>query len=185
MFTLSPRPALLAATYQLGFSLLLSLFPCAAGSQHTSSEATSSWQRYVRAPPSRLVRPKAILSQYTQGSVVNPEGLLTGTESPTLLLRSSDGSGNVSSSSSTAATIAPTLVIDFGQNVVGLPVIDFAGATNASSAGGGGGDGLPGLRLTFSESLEFLGNRSDFTRSDHAEGVSKQVLSPLCKLHKL
>ncbi|KAK7747141.1 hypothetical protein SLS62_009196 [Diatrype stigma] len=178
MFTHSPRSALLAATYQLGFSLLLSLFPCAADSQYTSSEATSSWQRYVRAPPSRLVRPKAILSQYTQGSVVNPEGLLTGTGPPTLLLRmSSDGGGNASSSSSSSstATIAPTLVIDFGQNVVGQPVIEFAGAANTSSTGGWGGSGggrFPGLQLAFSESLEFLSNRSDFTRSDNAGGIA-------------
>lgn len=166
MFTLFPRSALLATVYQLGFSLLSALFPCAADSQQTAaSDAASDWQRYVRAPPSRLVRPKAILSQYTLGSVVNPDGLITGL-GPTLLLRSSDGGGNASSS--TAAAITPMLVIDFGQNVVGQPVIDFAGATNASSA-----VGFPGLRLTFSESLEFLGNRSDFTRSDNAESVSK------------
>lgn len=141
MFTFSPRSALLVA-YQLGFSILWS----------STQAREPSWQRYVRAPPSNLVKPKSILSDYTQGGVVNSEGLITG-QGPTVLYRSDDS----------AAT--PTLVVDFGQNVVGLPIIDFAGSSDFLW-------GWPGLRLYFSESLEFLGDRSDFTRSDNAEGVS-------------
>ncbi|KAJ6438159.1 alpha-L-rhamnosidase A [Purpureocillium lavendulum] len=60
----------------------------------------------------------------------------------------------------------PEIVIDFGQNVAGILNINFAGSQNKT-------DGLPGLRLAFSETLEFLTNRSDFTRSDNARGEDK------------
>ncbi|OTA60858.1 glycoside hydrolase family 78 protein [Hypoxylon sp. EC38] len=108
----------------------------------------TSWHRYVRAPPSNIVKPKAILSEYTSGEITNPEALVTGSGATTLS-RAGDG------------TDVPTVVLDFGQNIVGLLEIDFASSTNAS-------DGFPGLRLYFSETLEFLTDRSDFTRSDNA-----------------
>ncbi|KAI1144399.1 glycoside hydrolase family 78 protein [Hypoxylon sp. FL0543] len=109
----------------------------------------ASWHQYVRAPPSSLVKPKAVLNEYTSGDITNPESLVTGSGVTTL----SHQEGNASD--------IPTVVLDFGQNVVGLLGIDFASSTNASG-------GFPGLRLYFSESLEFLTNRSDFTRSDNA-----------------
>ncbi|KAI0883563.1 glycoside hydrolase family 78 protein [Annulohypoxylon maeteangense] len=108
----------------------------------------TSWHQYVRAPTSSIVKPKAVLGAYTSGGVTNPDGLITGNNSTTLIRRESD-------------TAIPTVVLDFGRNVVGLLEIDFARSINASN-------GLPGLKLYFSESLEFLGNRSDFTRSDNA-----------------
>ncbi|KAI2624006.1 glycoside hydrolase family 78 protein [Hypomontagnella submonticulosa] len=108
----------------------------------------TSWHQYVRAPPSNVVKPKAVLSEYTAGGVANPEGLITGNNVTTLTREGPEAE-------------KPSLVLDFGQNIVGSLEIDFAGSTNTS-------DGFPGLRLSFSESLEFLGNRSDFTRSDNA-----------------
>ncbi|KAI1413545.1 glycoside hydrolase family 78 protein [Hypoxylon sp. FL1857] len=108
----------------------------------------TSWHQYVRAPSSNVVKPKVILDSYTSGTITNPEGLVTGSGVTTF---TREGNG---------AEI-PTVVLDFGQNIVGLLEIDFASSTNAS-------DGFPGLRLYFSESLEFLTNRSDFTRSDNA-----------------
>lgn len=152
MFTLSPRSVLLVI-YQLGFSF-----------HYVNSQSNeTSWERFVRAPPSRLVKPKVIIPEYTLGGIVNPDGVISG-EELTILYR--DGNSNST----------PTLVVDFGQNVVGLPVIEFAGSTNASTGG------FPGLRLYFSESLEFLGDRSDFTRSDNAEGV--RTLRPQEKLSR-
>lgn len=143
MFTLSYRSVLLLVVYQLGFSF-----------HYVNSQPNeTSWERYVRAPSSRLVKPKAILSEYTLGGVVNPDGLISGEDPPTLLYRDENSAST------------PTLVVDFGQNVVGLPVLELAGSGNASAGG------FPGLRLYFSESLEFLGDRSDFTRSDNAEEV--------------
>jgi hypothetical protein len=50
----------------------------------------------------------------------------------------------------------PSITLDFGKVVVGYPRISFAGAS---------GDN-PGVRLAFSETLQYLSDRSDFTRSD-------------------
>lgn len=115
----------------------------------------TSWQGYVRAPPSSSVTPKAVLEQYTTGNVTNSQGIITG-DSPTYLNRPSNTSE------------APSVVVDFGQNVVGLLTIDFAGATSFA-------DGYPGLRLAFSETLQYLTDRSDYTRSDRGESV-RQLL---------
>lgn len=117
----------------------------------------TGWQKYVRAPPTRTVLPARILSQYTKGNVSNPNGLLSGGESPAILSRLS------------ADQDLPTIVIDFGQNVAGLLSITFGVSYNTSQ-------GLPGVKLAFSETLQFLANRSDFTRSDNASGVS----APTC-----
>ncbi|KAI1378370.1 glycoside hydrolase family 78 protein [Hypoxylon crocopeplum] len=108
----------------------------------------TSWHKYVRAPPTNIIQPKALLGEYTLGSVVNPEGLLNG-DSVTTLTRGEN------------ETTIPTVVLDFGQNIVGLLTIDFASSTNISG-------GFPGIKLSFSETLEFLEDRSDFTRSDNA-----------------
>jgi hypothetical protein len=57
----------------------------------------------------------------------------------------------------------PRVVVDFGKVVVGYPHIRFASASANS----------PGVRLAFSETLQFLTDRSDFTRSDQS-GVAAQ-----------
>ncbi|KAI1328479.1 Six-hairpin glycosidase-like protein [Xylariaceae sp. FL0255] len=109
------------------------------------------WQQYVRYPSSTtIVKPASVLANYTLGNVTNPNGLIDGS-SPTIFSRASGD------------TTATELVVDFGQNVVGQLIIDFAGSTNGSSAG------YPGITLAFSEALEFLTNRSDYTRSDRAD----------------
>ena len=139
----------LFATYQLG------LFLRGADTRPD----VPSWHQYVRAPPSTFVKPKRVLTERTSGGVANPDGLVSGVE-PTILHRH-DKSDEI-----------PTLVVDFGQNVVGLPVIDFAGSSGAPKGR------RPGIRLYFSESLEFLGDRSDFTRSDNAGDVSAHDSDP-------
>ncbi|KAI1213356.1 glycoside hydrolase family 78 protein [Annulohypoxylon truncatum] len=113
-----------------------------------AQDNNTSWHQYVRAPTNSTVKPKAVLSTYTLGNVTNPEGLIIGSDVTILSHKEND-------------TVIPTVVLDFGQNVVGLLEIDFARSTNASG-------GFPGLKVYFSESLEFLGNTSDFTRSDNA-----------------
>jgi Bacterial alpha-L-rhamnosidase 6 hairpin glycosidase domain/Bacterial alpha-L-rhamnosidase C-terminal domain/F5/8 type C domain len=65
----------------------------------------------------------------------------------------------------------PRVVVDFGKVVVGYPHIAF---TSASA-------GNPGVRLAFSETLQFLTDRSDFTRSDQsgvAAGGTDQFAVP-------
>jgi hypothetical protein len=59
--------------------------------------------------------------------------------------------------------VLPSVVVDFGKVVVGYPRIRFASAS----------DNSPGVRLAFSETRQFLTDRSDFTRSDQAGGAGQ------------
>lgn len=113
--------------------------------QIRATNDTPSWQQYVRAPSSRIVTPVKIVANETLGNVTNPDALLTSGGALTILTRESTSSD------------IPTIVVDFGQDVVGFLQINFAGA---SSNG-------PGIRLAFSETLEYLTDVSDFSRSDN------------------
>jgi hypothetical protein len=62
-----------------------------------------------------------------------------------------------------AADDVPRVVVDFGKVVVGYPHLTFTSASGNS----------PGVRLACSETLEFLTDRSDFTRADQS-GVPSQ-----------
>lgn len=62
-----------------------------------------------------------------------------------------------------APVTAPSVTIDFGKVVVGYPEVDFCRAS----------DNSPGVRLAFSETLQYLTERSDFTRSDQAGGAGQ------------
>jgi hypothetical protein len=115
-------------------------------------DATPDWQKYVRSPASQIVRPVAVLTNYTQGNVTNPQGLLTG-RGATTFTRTNVSAG-------TEADVPPTIVVDFGQNIVGFLSIQFGGASSFSDT-----PGFPGIRLAFSETLEYLTNLSDFSRS--------------------
>ncbi|KAH0499773.1 hypothetical protein TgHK011_006940 [Trichoderma gracile] len=112
-----------------------------------------SWHQYVRSPVSRIVKPAGIVADSIVGNVSNPTGLVDGLGA-TVLSRSDKGD------------LLPTIVADFGQNVVGILSLNFSGSQNLSI-------GLPGLRLAFSETMEYLTNRSDFTRSGNANGNEK------------
>ncbi|KAB5570178.1 alpha-L-rhamnosidase A [Coniochaeta sp. 2T2.1] len=109
----------------------------------------NNWHKYVRAPSSETVTPKGIVSGSSTDGVSNPSGIVTG-DGVTVLsrLHSSDP--------------VPALIVDFGLNVAGYLNIKLKGSSNSSSA-------LPGLRLAFSETLQYLTDRSDFTRSDNAD----------------
>lgn len=147
-------------------SLIPLLWPAALTSYyhhptHAQAQDPPSWQQYVRAPEAQagIVRPVTVLPGYTLGDVENADGLVTGA-APTVLTR---GGGSMEEDET------PTLVVDFGQNVVGQLLLEFAGSTNGTATGSG--SGFPGIRLAFSEALEFLTERSDYTRSDRAQGV--------------
>jgi len=155
---------ILAATMLLP-TLLLTHFlihrvtPAAAssyqGQSTLGSEPPDDWEKYVRSPPKNIVYPVAIVSNYTQGNVTNPDGLITG-HGPTTLSRSVPATAN------STTDIVPTIVVDFGQNIAGFLSIQFGGAHNSTP-------GFPGIRLAFSETLEFLTNVSDFSRSDNLQ----------------
>jgi hypothetical protein len=119
----------------------LVLFPCSSLAQNIS------WHQYVRAPSTALVSPFRIVS--FENNVTNADFLLNTNSTYTTLSRS-DGDP------------APSITIDFGLNIVGFPIFNFAGASSNS----------PGIRVAFSETLQFLGDRSDFTRSDNGQTIT-------------
>lgn len=115
-------------------------------------EDEHSWWKYVRGPYASRISPVRLLSKYTSGDISNPDALLNG--SVTTLTRNGPDDG------------VPSLVLDFGRNYAGVLSIDFAGA-EPSSQSTSNTTALPGITLAFSETLQFLTNRSDFTRSDN------------------
>lgn len=129
--------------------------PGAAPEQHRHTRP--SWERFVRSPKSRTAKPTGIIYGKTIGNVTNPGGMV-------------DGQGLTVLTRVHVDEAPPTVVVDFGLNVVGILEIDFAGSHDLS-------EGLPGLRLAFSETMEYLTNRSDFTRSGNAAGVSGYSLA--------
>lgn len=134
-----------------GLALLFTSFTPPINNDFTRSQVPlnknqgESWYKYVRASPSRTVYPSRILTKYTKGNLTNAEALLHD-KGVTTLTRNNSSSRE------------PTIVIDFGQNTAGLLQIEFAGSTNFTR-------GRPGLRLAYSETLQFLSDRSDFSRS--------------------
>jgi len=121
-----------------------------AAQQHFMDGNDTAWHKYVRAPAEhRLTSPK-VLDQFTSGDIK-----ISGDDITFTRLHPSDP--------------IPEVVLDFGLNVAGQVSIKFEGASSANRS-----QGLPGLRLAFSETLQFLTNRSDFTRSDNA-GVSHDI----------
>ncbi|KAL6693115.1 hypothetical protein J3F84DRAFT_351091 [Trichoderma pleuroticola] len=123
------------------------------GVRSGATDTETSWHRFVRSPVSSIVKPIGIVSGSTIGNVSNPNGLIN-RKRPTVLSRGDEDD------------LLPTVVVDFGQNVVGILSLELGGSHNTSV-------GLPGLRLAFSETMEYLTNRSDFTRSDNASGNEK------------
>lgn len=135
------------------------------GVRSGATNTETSWHQYVRSPVSDIVKPIGIVSGSTIGKVSNPNGLIN-RQSPTVLSRSDEND------------LLPTVVLDFGQNVVGVLSLELAGSQNTSA-------GLPGLRLAFSETMEYLTNRSDFTRSDNASGVCSAMNTSLSRSNDL
>ena len=113
-----------------------------------ADDQSPSWQKYIVGSQQGIVYPAAIYN--TTGNVTNAEGLLDGSDSPAVLTRPS-----------TDSTV-PAIVVDFGNNTVGFLEIDFASSS----------DNHPGLRLAFSESLQYLSNVSDFSRSYNGDKIT-------------
>jgi hypothetical protein len=125
------------------------------------SSSPDDWKKYVRAPSTRIIHPVSIVSTFTEGNVTNPAGLLTG-NGPTILTRTAPQS-EANAAAAPAENATPVIVVDFGQNVAGYLSINFGGAVNSTP-------GLPGVRLAFSESIQYgyLTAFSDFSRSNNA-----------------
>lgn len=127
----------------ISFLSLASVTVCQSS---TDPWSDTNWHKYVRSPGSADVKPVRILAEETTGNVSNPEGLLDGSQT-TIFTRTQ------------TEEEVPSVVIDFGLNVVGLLRIHIEGSSSSSGS-------LPGLRLAFSETEDALsGNKSDYTRS--------------------
>lgn len=137
----------------------ISAIPPTSRQSELSNLPADNWKRYVRAPASNIIKPVRIIPSLTTGNVKNPEGLITG--SGTTLTRSPASDNNVTTAAGKPMVdVQPQVVVDFGQNYAGFLSINFGGASNSTP-------GFPGIRLAFSETLQFLTNVSDFSRSDN------------------
>ncbi|KAK1597204.1 glycoside hydrolase family 78 protein [Colletotrichum navitas] len=133
-----------------------------------SSEYEVNWYRYVRASESRTIQPVRVVSDLARGTVVNPSGLVTGEGGPTILSRRRERDE------------IPSVTVDFGQNTVGILSISFAGSSTSALPSEDKDDEIdrdtnderPGIRLAFSETLRFLSNVSDFSRSYNGDTIT-------------
>lgn len=145
-----------------------------------------SWHQYVETPGNMVVDPMSVVPEMTRGDVKNAASLLvrvngsSNDSQPAILTRWKKGDEE------------PVLVLDFGRNVVGLVVIEFENSKTTREKALEEGipfsektKARPGIRLSFSETLEFLGEKSDFTRSynigkktDKVTEGSDQILVP-------
>lgn len=88
-----------------------------------------------------MVYPVGII--YTHGNVEHADNMLSSDDTYATLSRA------------VSTDEAPVVVVDFGRNIVGFPIFTFAGASSNS----------PGITVAFSETLKYLTDVSDFTRS--------------------
>lgn len=155
LFTSSPLSSLLLV---LWLTTVVSHAATQRSIDVRTDDDDTSWHKYVRAPPTKNVSPVLWVPEYTSGNITNPEGIV--------------GNGTTTLTRSDASEDVPSIVLDFGQNYAGNLNINFAGA-EASIGGSLNTTSLPGITLAFSETLEFLTNRSDFTRSDNQDAGAK------------
>ena len=103
--------------------------PASAGSAATSSTpwpSSPDWQAYDQAPAGTTVCPTAVTS--TAGSVSGASNLLCGGSGGATLTRASGGA-------------APTIVLDYGKDVGGVPFFDVTSATGSPTLQAGYAEG--------------------------------------------
>jgi len=134
---------------------LLAVFVAAPGASAATAAAASgtpwpaspNWQAYDESPTSSSVCPTAVTS--TAGTVSGAANLLcTGSGGTTLTL--------------TSGGTTPTIVLDYGKNVGGVPYFDVSSAS-----------GSPDLRAGYSESSQYLSATGDGS-TPWAEGDSSR-----------
>ncbi|ROV98353.1 hypothetical protein VMCG_07174 [Cytospora schulzeri] len=124
----------------------------------TVSQVGESWHKYVKAPYNTTISPVLSVAEYISGNVTNSAGIVA---AGTTILTRTDPSEDI-----------PSIVVDFGRNYAGILNINFAEAEPFPQQGSST-TSFPGITLAFSETLEFLTNRSDFTRSDNQAAGDK------------
>ena len=122
----------------------------APGSGYPQWPATADWQSYVEAPKTSDVDPARIVS--TSGSVSGAQAL------------TEPGQGGVTVLKMVAGGPRPTIVVDYGKDVGGVPY--FVVRSESKS---------PVLRATFSEGLNYLGREGDNSPSLSDAGDSARA----------
>ncbi|MCW2869802.1 MAG: alpha-L-rhamnosidase [Streptomyces oryziradicis] len=102
----------------------------AALASTTPWPSAPNWQSYVQTPSSATVCPTAVVS--TSGSVAGAQNLVCGGSGTTTLTLASGGA-------------TPTIVLDYGKNVGGLPYFDVSAES-----------GSPTLQAGYSQALQYL-----------------------------
>ena len=115
--------------------------PAAAG--RAPSFRQPDWQRYVLGPATADVHPTAV--QSTSGEVSNAQGLVTGQGAATLTM--------------TAGSPAPTIVLDYGKDIGGIPSFQIRSET-----------GTPTLTASYSEGLPYVSPSGDGGPSQSGSG---------------
>ncbi len=108
--------------------------PGAVTLSKTPIPADASWQSYVESNGASTVKPAAITA--TSGAVTNAQALVSGSGTATL--------------TDVAGQAPPTIVLDYGKEVGGLPFFNVSSATPASSATS------VTLRSGYSEARQYL-----------------------------
>jgi alpha-L-rhamnosidase len=126
------------------------------GKDFSVGPANPNWQRYVESSTGQLDYPARVVS--TSGSVTNPKALLH------------NGSGPATLTFASGAP-TPTIVLDYGKDVGGVPEFGIAAET-----------GTPTLQAGYAEASRFLTPNGDggrpFESGDAARGDSYPVSAP-------
>jgi alpha-L-rhamnosidase len=112
--------------------------------------AHPDWERYVMAPSTSDVVPVRIVR--TSGAVTEAKAL------------TDEGGGGATTLTMTAGRPAPSIVVDYGKDVGGVPY--FAVRSESRS---------PVLRAVYSEGLQYLGARGDHSPSVSDAGDASRV----------
>lgn len=123
------------ASAQGGTAVRTSAPAQAAASPATPWPSAPDWQRYVETPSSSKLCPQAISS--TSGTVTGAQNLACGGSGSATLTMTSGGA-------------SPTIVLDYGQEVGGVPYFDVSAES-----------GSPTLEAGYSEGLNYLSATGD------------------------
>jgi hypothetical protein len=141
------RRAALVAWLAAALATVATAPPSAHGSAQTSGGPITenpAWKRYVLGDGKPDAAPVRVAS--ASGAVTNPQGLVHRSEKPTTLTY-------------TPGRPAPTIVLDYGREVGGLPFFKFGQITPADGATS------VSLRSAYSETLQFLWSYGNSTLS--------------------
>lgn len=138
---------LLATVGEVPAASATSAAPAVSSVSTTPWPSHPAWQSYDHTPTSAAVCPTAVTS--TSGTVSNASGILCGGSGGTQLSMASGGA-------------APTIVLDYGKDVGGVPFFQVAAES-----------GSPTLRAGYSEGLDYISPTGDGA-SPWAEGDSKR-----------